>query len=228
MKRSKIKLPKVDKRKGVAREAYNVPDETDLQLLQENISKLSKSLLPDGRRKDRKGEYKPISENDVKQIIRSAVRKQWMSCATKLSFMEMGKVPDYDPNSRTRFKIQCNICQGWFKTTDVECDHRKGENSFTTLSEALQWASSILDVGYDDLQRLCVKCHSEKTHSEATGVSLEEARVDKQAIAIMNSKLDKGWLTDKGITPGKNAKIRKQQIIDYLNQEELKNGNNNT
>ena len=226
MKRSKIKLPKVDKRKGVAREAYNVPDETDLQLLQENINKLSKSLLPDGRRKDRKGGYKPISENDLKQIIRSAVRKQWMSCATKLSFMEMGKVPDYDPNSRTRFKIQCNICQGWFKTTDVECDHRKGENSFTTLSEALQWASSILDVGYDDLQRLCVKCHSEKTHSEAAGVSLEEARVDKQAIAIMNDKLDKEWLTDKGIKPGKNAKIRKQQIIDYLRGD--KDGHNNS
>jgi hypothetical protein len=35
----------------------------------------------------------------------------------------------------------------------------------------------------------------------------------------MNDKKDKQWLLDKGITPGKNAKIRKQQIIEALRNE---------
>lgn len=221
MKRKpKVKLPRVDKRNGAKREKSNIPDELDIILQNEKINKLIATLLEDGRRKDAKGNFKPVTENELKQLIRSAVRKRWMAHPTKLSFMEMGKVPDLDPKSRTRFRIQCNICQGWFKDTDVQCDHIKGENSFTSLSEALQWMSSILDVGYDDLQRLCLECHSTKTHMEATGLSFEEAKIDKQTITIQKVKGgDVKWLEARDIAPGKNSKIRKQQIIDKLKEE---------
>ena len=71
-------------------------------------------------------------------------------------------------------------------------------------------------VGYKDLQILSIEAHQIKTHAERHGMTYEEAKLDKQAIAIQDSKKDKQWLLDKGITPGKNAGIRKQQIIDYL------------
>ena len=48
---------------------------------------------------------------------------------------------------------------------------------------------------------------------------MEESRIDKEIIAIMNSKTDRQWLKDHDIIPASNAAKRRKQI-----EEEMKNG----
>lgn len=209
-------FPRVDKRAGSKRESGNVPDELDLSLLKAKINKLCKTLNEDGSPK------KPLDVNALKQLVRIAVRKKWMFSNTKLSFLNMSKVPDLDPTSRTRFKIQCNICKCMFKEADVEVDHIEGEKEFTDLSKMMEWAKSILDVSFDDLQILCKPCHKIKSHMDASGLSFEDAAIEKKAIAIIKESKgnDKLWLESRGIRAASNAKLRREQIILKLKGEQ--------
>ena len=208
-----------DKRKGVPRARYNVPDEIDLELLQEKVNTLSKNL-------DENGRPKPLTEKQFMNIIRSAVREKWMKCNSKLAVLEACKEPDYDVNSRSRFRIQCRMCEETFVASDINIDHILQEESFTSMDEAFSWASSILNAGgLEDLQPLCIPCHKIKTHMETKGFTYEEAVADKEAISIQDKKNpktkgnDKKWLTDKGITPASNATKRRKQIVEYLLEE---------
>ena len=124
-------------------------------------------------------------------------------------------------------KWQCNITKEWFTKTEVQVDHIQGEHEFTRLDQLVDFANKRFMVGYKDLQILSIEAHQIKTHAERHGMTYEEAKLDKQAIAIQDSKKDKQWLLDKGITQGKNAGIRKQQIIDYLRGENEQATNTN-
>ena len=214
----KSKLPKVDKRKGSKRDSYNIPDEVDLEILAQSLEKLSKGL-------DSEGKAKPIDEQYLKNIFRSAVRKRWMAAPTKLHFLESGLEPDYDPNTRRRFKIQCNICKQYFTKAEIEIDHIKQEQEFDDWSKALLWAKAILDVGAKDLQRLCQGCHLIKSHCDTLGLDFTKVEdwkytvADKKAIEICKKKEDKQWLTGKGLTPAGNAKLRRNQIVQELLNE---------
>lgn len=215
IRKSKSKTPRPDKRKGEKRDSYNVPDDLDLQLLAQSLEKLSKGL-------DAEGRAKPINEQYLKNLFRSAVRKKWMSCNVKLHFLESGLEPDYDQNTRRRFKIQCNICKNYFTKAEIEIDHIKQEQEFDSWDKATLWASAILDVGAKDLQRLCGECHSIKSHCDLLGLDFNVkydwnvAIADKQAIEICKQKQDKEWLLAKGITPLGNQKLRRSQIVEEL------------
>ncbi len=209
---AKAPFKRVDKRKGEKRDSYNVPDSLDLRLLQDKVNKYCKTLEEDGSPK------KPLTINGLKQLVRIAVRKKWMFSNTKLAFLNKMKVADTDPSSRTRFRIQCNICKRWFKEPEVEVDHREGEKEFTDLNKMLEWASSILDVKFEDLQMLCIPCHKIKSHQEASGLSFIEAGFDKQAIAICKAKEDKQWLEDRCVKPASNQASRRLQILEYLKE----------
>jgi len=207
---------KKDKRNGVKRGRYNVPDKIDLELLREKIDSLSKTL-------DENGRAKPLTEKALMGLIRSAVRKKWMSCNSKLAVLESCKEPDYDVNSRSRFRIKCKMCEESFVSTDINIDHINQEASFTKLEDAFEWASSILNAGgLEDLQPLCVPCHYIKTHMDANDFTYEEAVLDKEAIKVQDKKNpktkgdDKAWLKKRGVVPESNATKRRKQIVDYL------------
>jgi len=208
-----------DPRKGVKRESYNVPDELDIQLLNNKIEKFKKSLNPDGSPK------KGVTVNDIKRMVRKVVREEWMRCDTKLAFLNSQKIPDTNPSTRTRFRIPCNHCGESFKETDIEVDHKDGHKTFTNVDDILEWARAILDVSFEDLQCLCIDCHKLKSRAEMAGVSLEEA-----AILLMMDEICRGagcpeklWLEGRGISPASNKDLRKQQVIDYLTEERDKN-----
>jgi hypothetical protein len=212
MKKRKGNLPKTDKRKGVKRANHNIPDEIDLALWKAEYEKYASKL-------DENGYRKPITERELVGWIRKKLDDVWRSCPQKLAFLEKMRVPDYDPNTRRTSKWQCNITKEWFNKTDVQVDHIQGEHEFTRLDQLVEFANKRFMVGYNDLQILSIEAHSIKTHAERYGMTYDEAKIDKQAIAIQDTKKDKEWLTERGITPGKNSKIRKQQLIDRLREE---------
>lgn len=200
-----------------SRVAYNIPGEDDLLKLQQKIEKLSKGLDSEGNRVDRKGNTKLLSENEVKAIVRSALRKHWMSCNLKLSYLNMGKVPDYDPNTRTLFTIQCEVCGGWFKEGHIQIDHIEGGLELTSLDKdhLMTYARKLLDPTYKGIQRICLDCHEVKTRSEVSGVSLEQARILIENDALIKSA-EKGWLEARGVIPAKTKPARQEQIKEIL------------
>lgn len=212
-----------DKRKGVKRKYNNIPDQLDIDLHEIEFLRLSKSL-------DKNGKNKPLTDNQLKELIRSAVRQKWMHSFQKLSFLHSKMVPDTDPNTRRRYKGQCQICKEWFTKTDLDVDHIKGNHEFVELHQAKKWASSILDVGFDDLQLLCngeQSCHGIKTHSEKKGITFEEASYDKQAIAwekhIKKVPLQKSWLMERGFSEQEvsNGTKRRECYIKHIKSQEV-------
>lgn len=180
MKRKKA--TRKDKRGGVKREHYNIPDDIDIELARQEFLKFSSKL-------DANGKAAPITEAHLKNIIRSAVREKWMHCNVKLAFIYSKAVPDYDPETRRLFKFQCNMCKNWFSRQNVDVDHIIGEFEYTSIADSLAWASMILDVGFDDLQLLCKDvCHPIKTLAERNGISIEDAEILQKAIAWENNK----------------------------------------
>lgn len=58
--------------------------------------------------------------------------------------------------------------------------------------------------------------HKVKSHSERKGISFEDATIEKKAIAIINEIGDKEYLKSMGLPVGSNAKMRREQIINFL------------
>lgn len=214
IRRAKKGTPKKDKRNGVKRAKSNVPDQLDIDLKYQEFLKFMKSL-------DEDGSPKPITEKQLMALIRSAVRTKWMSCKTKLAFLEKTRIPDTDPNTRTMWLWECEMCKGKFKNNEINVDHKQSEKSFTEIGQALEWASGILDVSFDDLQILCIPDHMIKNVMDSHNCSYEEAVNIKKAIEILDNK-DKAltWFKERGIIPPSNAKKRREAIIKYLEENE--------
>jgi hypothetical protein len=148
-----------------------------------------------------------------------------MRFPSKLHFLQTRAILDTNPDTRTKWLYRCEKCQGLFKQTDVNVDHRRGENPCSSLEDVASYAQALLGVGPEDLQLLCLECHANKTHAERYNLSEEDAKIDRQVIAIEKAKTAGviAWLQERGITPGKNAKERKQQLTEQLRKE--KNAN---
>jgi hypothetical protein len=164
-----------------------------------------------------------VPEKQIISAIRSAIRKVWMRFPSKLHFLQTRAILDTNPDTRTKWLYRCEKCQGLFKQADVNVDHRKGENPCAKLEDVASYAQALLGVGPGDLQLLCLECHANKTHAERYNLSEEDAKIDRQVIAIEKTKTAGvvAWLQERGVTPGKNAKERKQQLTEQLRKESL-------
>lgn len=153
---------------------------------QADINKRKKALEGFKKKLDANGK---ASEKALCSAIRSAIRGVWMKHDTKLSYLYERTIPDMDPSTRTKWLIQCECCEDMFKLGDVEINHRKGENQLLSFEDVLPFTKSILGVGYEDIEVLCKDCHSIQTYSERYGVTLEEAKLEKDVIRRINQKV---------------------------------------
>ena len=153
-----------------------VPSKSDIEKRQKKLEQFKKHLDEDGR----------VSEKKLCSDLRSAIRAVWMKHDTKLSYLYERTVPDMNPDTRTKWLVQCECCKEMFKLGDVEINHLKGENPLRTLDDVLPFAQSILGVSYDDIEILCKPCHSIFTYAERYGVSLEAAKKEKAVIEKIN------------------------------------------
>ena len=194
------------------------PSDKEIKAVKDKIDKFNKKLNPNGSPK------RVMDDNLAKALFRSAVRDKWMYCPTKLSFLLSKRIPDMDNSTRTKWLQQCNKCKCLFKETAVNVDHYLGEKSFTEWEQAMEYASSILDVKFEDLQILCIECHKTKTRGEQLGIdwTAEEGwkriKMEQEITRVSDLKANpqKQWLVDNDIVPDKNPDNRKKQIREYL------------
>ena len=194
------------------------PSKVEIDKVQKKLGGFLKKLNPDGSPK------RPMDDNLAKGLMRDAVRKKWMHCPTKLAFLLMNRIPDMDNSTRTKWLQRCSKCGKLFKETEVNVDHTLGEKQFVGWGDAQQYASSILDVTFDDLQILCIPDHKTKTRCEQLGLDWRTEEgwrlglLEQEFTKIVDSKAkgQKDWLLSKGIQPLGNEEQRKAQIRGEL------------
>lgn len=195
-----------------------VPSKAEIAKVQDKLNGFLKKLNPDGSPK------RPMDDNLAKGLMRDAVRKKWMFAPNKLSFLLMNRIPDMDNSTRTKWLQRCNICKNTFKEGDVNVDHKCGEKQFVGWEQAQQYAASILDVTFEDLQILCIDCHKTKTRCDSLGLdwTTEEGwrlgLLEQEFTKIMDSKAkgQKDYLISKGVALERNEDLRKIQIRQVL------------
>lgn len=188
-----------------------IPSQSDIAKRKANRDKLAKKITEDGH----------LKENELIRIVRKAIDSAWMTAANKLVFLEDRVMHDMNPATRTKWLVECNQCGKMFKLADVQIDHRIGEFACTNREEFYAYILSRLDVGFDDLQVLCIPDHEIKTLGERLGITFEEARIEKAVIAIMKQKasvIDK-WLSDRGVKVAKNPQARRDAVRQCLIEE---------
>ena len=150
-----------------------------------------------------------IPEKEVATNFRQAVRSMWSDSVFKKEVYKKSsiRVKNENPKSMKRFpmvtKYKCAICGEYFTAPETELDHVDGEQSMLSISDAENFIKSIFFTTPSNLQIVCkdkkrkVKgksevvrfgCHSIKTFSERYGVTFEQAKLEKEYIAICKDK----------------------------------------
>ena len=145
------------------------------------------------------------------------LRKEWKKNSLRSVTSQEKQDKVFHPS--TKNVGQCVFCKEWFPGSKLEVDHKvpsNGCNSFETAEQFLWYCGGLTS---ECFQLSCKPCHKIKTESERRGISFEEARATKEAIAIQKEKRDNEFLESSGISPASNAKGRRQQIIDHLLSE---------
>lgn len=160
------------------------------------------------------------SEKDFMNWLRSQTRRIWSRHPVKISYKNNRrfKAP-IGVNGKEVWACNCEMCGKLVRSSETQIDHIVMGGSFSDWKSYTEWARRILWVSPDDIRELCVDCHTTVNYMQKTGLTFDEAKVQKQAIEIIKSKKDKSFLESKGVTPASNATKRREQIIEVLKRE---------
>lgn len=159
-----------------------IPTPDDIAKKKAELNKHLKHLDGDGK----------IKPNKLLDMVRSSLRKTWMSSPQKLAYLEQTRIPDMNPATRTKWLWRCEICGELFKLDDINVDHIHGNHSFTKLSDFENYVENILNVPITGLQILCIEDHMIKTYLEKHKLSWDVAVLVKKAIKLENEIGGKG------------------------------------
>jgi hypothetical protein len=125
--------------------------------------------------------------------------------------------PDY--KGRGRKGDYCALTGEWTPVSKMEVDHKDGHKPLLSEQDIVPYILHLL-ADEDELQLVDKEAHKCKSYADRQGISFDEAKATKEAIAIQKAKEDNQWLRARNIEPGRNAKARRQQIIDVLLAEQ--------
>lgn len=170
-------------------------------------------------------------------FLRSNLRKGWNTHFMKLEKLKQvrKKIPNPNPKSAKQFPevfgADCEICgktyplsggQKEAKNKDrITIDHIHPAGAFSEIEHVQKFFERMFCVALDDLRACCTSCNSTLALADKQGISFEEAKCEKEAIAIIKERQDKAWLLDRGILPASSQANRRKQIVAKL-REELK------
>jgi len=155
------------------------------------------------------------SEKEYLTWLRGSVRRIWSRHPTKIAYKQSRRYKA--PVGRYGKDVWVSDCEMCGKQSrDCEVDHLDGGYGFHDWMTFTDWAKRILWVTFDDIRELCKDCHEAVTLSQRLGISLEDAKIEKQVIALMKQKADKVWLITHGVKPASNADKRREQVREIL------------
>lgn len=157
-------------------------------------------------------------------FLRGGIRRSlWNKSPIKLEYIKKARVRIPNPNPKGRvaevWGAECALCNKVLPIADIEVDHKQGNVSLNSIGDIQSFIESIVCVSFDDLQLVCKPCHKAKSYSEKQGISFKDAKIEKEVIVICSGD-EKAWLTERGVVPAKNAKLRREQVRGVLNEEQ--------
>jgi hypothetical protein len=174
--------------------------------------------------------------------VRGVLRRGWSRHPVKLEYIKKNRVrvPNPNPNGRNGevWGMECRSCKGLFsmpiekktrarieastgKTLVViEINHLTAASRLRSKEDLGTFAAKLLFVSFSDLEPLCQTCHKIYSYAEKQGISYEQAEFEKKVMEIVNSGKVNEFLEERGIVPESNAKKRRLQVTEYL-QEKL-------
>ena len=148
--------------------------------------------------------------------LRGSVRRIWSRHPVKISYKQQRryKAP-VGRNGKGVWVSDCEMCGEQSRSCDV--DHLHGGYGFTDWQSFTEWAKMILWVTYEDIRELCPECHAVVTLSQRLGISIEEARLVKEVIAMEKDKTLKKFLDDHGVVC--KATERREKALEILKKK---------
>jgi 5-methylcytosine-specific restriction endonuclease McrA len=170
-------------------------------------------------------EYSHIwkTESAYLSFVRGGIRRYlWSKNPIKLEFEKERVIPIKNDNTRSMKRYptvngaMCEHCGNLFKAKEMEVDHRTGEHSLRSLEDIPSFVEGIVLVRKEDLAYLCKPCHGIKTHAERYGMTLDDAKADKQAIEMEKKGVKKvvDFIEKSGIMPAKTKPQRREQLFE--------------
>ena len=161
-------------------------------------------------------------------FVRGGIRRSlWNKSPIKLEFLKANRKRVKNPvaSNAKRFPEvwggTCYQCNKDFALKDIEVDHLTGEYSLRKLEDLQSFVEGIVCVSAKQLGLICKPCHKAKTYAERSGMSVEDAMIEKEAIAICKKPVAevRKFISINGIAPASTAKGRRAQIVDILKEK---------
>lgn len=158
--------------------------------------------------------------------IRGILRKGWSRHPVKLEYIKQNRkrIPNPNVNGRVSevWGMTCQQCGNDFVQAQIEIDHLNPASSLRCKGDIQGFVERLLFITFDDIEAVCLDCHTIRTLSQKQGISLERARAEKTAIRLQKEKQDVQWLKENGIIPASNSAKRRVQIVEKLMEEKEK------
>lgn len=155
-------------------------------------------------------------------FLRGAFRRAiWEKYPLKFEFKnETCKPPPEGYTGRAKSGAPCSLTGVWTGKSAAEIDHLVGHVSLQDWDDVLPFVQHLCTTK-DNMAYVSKEAHKIKSYAERMGITFAEALLEKRVIAIEKTKTAGviAFLKGKGIVPGKNAKERRQQIVDVLKKE---------
>jgi hypothetical protein len=168
------------------------------------------------------------TESAFMNWVRGVLRKGWKVHPIKIEFINKYRKRIKNPNEKSakRFPecwgMTCDICQKDAIQSDIQIDHRGDSGTFTKFSDAEEYMKHLFLIDYESIRPLCTACHSVVSHAQNTGLSFEEAKIDKEVIAICKQPVDavKFFCSSYGYSEAQlsNPTKRREAVTEILHR----------
>ena len=136
------------------------------------------------------------TESAYFSYLRGCIRLAWSKNPVKLKLLNKVKKQIPNPNygkprntKKTVMGATCEICNNDYPMKMIEVDHKHGGTYSLRCIEDIQgFFESICIVSEDDLRICCKDCHGCLTYAAKMNISFEQAKIEKQYIAICKDK----------------------------------------
>ena len=102
---------------------------------------------------------------------------------------------------------------------DIQVDHIVAAGQLNKTEDIQGFVERLLYVSEDNLRLVCKTCNNALAHADKQDISYDDALIEKKVIAMEKEKAVIPFLKGQGISPGKNAKERRQQLVEVLKKE---------
>lgn len=155
--------------------------------------------------------------------LRGCLRKAWSTNPIKLELLKEKRkqIPNPNPKGKkaTVWGFDCEMCHKTFPISECQVDHKLPAGKLQCKEDIPGFVERLLFVGKEDLRLVCKDCNNALALADKSGITYEEAIIEKKAIQLEKDKQDKAFILEHGKIPARNKAERRKQLIRILSEE---------